>query len=265
MDAPALATFDRARFRGALRTRWIGHELIARAAVDSTNDVVWEALAAGAPDGTVAVADAQVKGRGREGRTWHTAPGMGVAMSVLLRPGCERHALSVLPLAAGLALLGAFERLGAHGALKWPNDVLLSGRKVSGILCESRRGPDGDDAVVVGCGINVFQTAADFPPAVRDLATSLALEGVAADRETVAAEVLNAFEPLWTLLDQAGTAAIVEAWRARAAFWGRPLTVRTPAGEVSGIARSLADDGALLLETSGGATVRVVAGDVDPR
>lgn len=261
----ATPTFDRARFRAALATRWIGHELIARAEVASTNDVAWDALAEGAPDGTVVVADAQVQGRGREGRVWHTAPGMGVAMSVLLRPGCERHTLTVLPLAAGLALARAFESLGAAGQLKWPNDVLLSGRKVSGILGESRRGPDGDDAIVLGCGINVHQRAEDFPEAVRGLATSLALEGVATDRETVAARFLNAFEPLWTELDEAGTAGILDAWRQRAAFWGRPLAVRTPSGEVSGVARTLAADGALILETPAGEQVRVVAGDVVPR
>jgi BirA family biotin operon repressor/biotin-[acetyl-CoA-carboxylase] ligase len=265
VDAPALATFDRTRFRAALATRWIGHELIARAAADSTNDIAWDALAAGAPDGTTVIADAQTRGRGREGRVWHTAPGLGLAMSVLLRPGCERHALTVLPLAAGLALARALDTLGARPELKWPNDVLLSGRKVSGILSESRRGPDGDDAVVVGCGVNVLQSRDDFPPGVRDLATSLALEGVTTDRETVAARLLNALEPLWTELDEAGTEAIVEAWRARATFWGRPLTVRTPAGEVTGTALGLAEDGALLLESKGGGTIRIVAGDVAPR
>lgn len=262
MADTSLPTFNRARFAIGLRTRFIGRELIVRASVDSTNDVAWDALAAGAPDGTTVVADAQVQGRGREGRTWYTAPGRGLAMSALLRAGCEREALVVLPLAAGLALAEAFDALGARATLKWPNDVMLSGRKVSGNLCESRRTPEGDDVVVVGIGVNVFQTSEEFPEPIRAQATSLAIEGVAADRETVAAAVLNAFEPLWTLLDASGAGGIVERWRARATFWGERRTVRTPAGEVAGVARGLDSDGALLLDLPDGTTTRVVAGDV---
>jgi BirA family biotin operon repressor/biotin-[acetyl-CoA-carboxylase] ligase len=255
-------TFDRARFAAALATRWLGRELIARHAVESTNDVVWDALAAGAPDGTVAVADLQTRGRGRDGRAWLTPAGLGLAMSALLRPGCERHTLTVLPLAAGLALARALEAAGAEPQLKWPNDALLRGRKVAGILCESRRGPDGDDAIVVGIGVNVFQSERDFPETLRPSATSLAIEGVRTDRESVAAAILNALEPLWTELDEAGPAGIVEAWRQRATFWGRTLTVRTPAGEVSGTAETLAEDGALVLVGADGAPLRIVAGDV---
>lgn len=255
-------TFDRVRFAAALTTRRLGRELIARGTVESTNDVVWDALAAGAPDGIVAVADLQTRGRGRDGRNWLTPQGLGLAMSLLLRPGCERHTLTVLPLAAGLAVARALEAAGADARLKWPNDVLIGPRKVAGILSESRRGPEGDDAIVVGIGVNVLQRESDFPEALRSLATSLAVEGVHTDRETVAAAILDAFEPLWTELDEAGPAGIVEAWRRRATFWGRPLTVRTPAGEITGTARTLAEDGALVLAGADGAPLRVVAGDV---
>lgn len=259
---PEAPTFDRARFAAALTTRWLGRELIARRAVESTNDVVWDALAAGAPDGIVAVADLQTRGRGRDGRAWHTPEGLGLAMSMLLRPGCERHTLTVLPLAAGLALVRALDGAGADAGLKWPNDALIGGRKVAGILCESRRGPDGDDAIVVGIGVNVLQRETDFPEDLRATATSLAIEGVRTNRETIAAAILDAFEPLWTELDEAGPAGILEAWRRRATFWGRPLTVRTPAGEVSGTARTLGEDGSLVLTGADGASLRVVAGDV---
>lgn len=257
-----MPTFDRARFHAALTTHRLGREVIARASVESTNDVAWDALAAGAAEGTVVVADLQTRGRGREGRVWHTPAGLGLAMSVLLVPGCERHTLTVLPLAVGLALARALARAGAAPQLKWPNDVLIGGRKASGVLCESRRGPDGDDAIVTGIGVNVLQRPEDFPEDVRGIATSLAIEGVRTDRETLAAWILDALEPLWTELDQAGPAGIVEAWRGQATFWGRRLTVRTPAGEVSGTAQTLAEDGALVLVGEGGATVRVVAGDV---
>ena len=259
-------TFDRARFAARLGTRRLGRTLIARAQVESTNDAAWEALAAGAPEGTVVVADAQTRGRGRAGRSWHLAEGKGLALSALLGLGCDMREAGVLPLAAGLALARGLERLGVHAELKWPNDLLLSGRKLSGILCEARRATDAGvpaDAVVIGAGVNVAETRSDFPPRIRDVSTSLALEGFALDREGVAAEFLNALEPLWETLEDGGREPVIEAWRRRAEFWGRPVTVRTPAGALSGIARGLEPDGALVLALEAGGEVAVHAGDLE--
>ena len=273
------STFDRVRFGSRLATRRLGRSLVARAEVGSTNDETWEACAAGAPDGTVVVADAQTRGRGRAGRSWHTAPGRALALSVLLQPGADRRPLALLPLAAGLALTQALETLGADPALKWPNDVLLQGRKVAGVLCEGRRVPyapgpaagvarPGDppparEAAVVGVGVNVTQSAADFPAEIAETATSLALAGVATDRESVAAAFLDALEPLWLDLLAGGRGSLLADWSARADFWGRPVAVRTPAGEVRGTARALDPDGALVLELADGSATTVRAGDLD--
>jgi BirA family biotin operon repressor/biotin-[acetyl-CoA-carboxylase] ligase len=242
--------------------------LVARAEAGSTNDEAWDALAAGAPDGTAVVADAQTRGRGRAGRAWHTTPERGLALSLLLHAGCERGVLALLPLAAGLAAARALERLGAQPELKWPNDVLLDGRKVAGILCEVRRllaaaGGAGDFAVV-GVGVNVAQVAGEFPPGIAETATSLALAGVATDREEVAAGFLNALEPLWDELQEGGPDGLLAAWSERARCWGRTVTVRTPAGEVRGVARSLAPDGALILTREDGSETVVRAGDLEP-
>jgi len=259
-------TFDRARFRARLTTRRLGATLIARAESGSTNDVAWDALATGTPDGTVVVADVQSAGRGRAGRAWATAPGKGLALSVVLHPGCERRQMSLLPLIAGLALARGLETLGARAELKWPNDLLLAGRKVSGILAESRSSGSADsiDRAVIGVGVNVSQVPADFPPELATLATSLAIEGVTTTREDVAAGFLNALEPLWTDLQEGGRDAVLDAWRARADFWGRTLRVHTPAGVREGIARDLDDSGGLVLEPAGGERLTVVAGDVEP-
>lgn len=261
------STFDRARFGARLGTRRLGHTLLARATVGSTNDEAWEAFAVGAPDGTVVVADVQTQGRGRAGRSWHTTPGRGLALSVLLRQGCDRRQLGLLPLAAGLAVARALETLGARPALKWPNDVLLGGRKVCGVLCESRRQPAAAggtvEAAVVGVGLNVSQGAADFPAELAGTATSLALEGIAADRERVAAAFLDALEPLWIELQEGSRARLLEAWSARAAFWGRPVAVRGPAGEVRGTALRLDGDGALVLAREDGSQAVVLAGDLE--
>ena len=258
------ATFDRPRFLARLTTRRLGRTLIARARVESTNDVAWEALADGLPDGTTVVADEQTRGRGREGRAWHTAPGQGLALSVALHPGCEREGFGFLPLVAGLALARALDRLGLRARLKWPNDVLWEGKKLAGVLCESRRLATGDDAVVIGVGVNVGQRESDFPPELATLATSLALAGVATDRETVAAELLDSLEPLWDEVEEGGRERVLGAWTERAGGWGDTVTVRTPTGPVTGRARDLDPSGALRLELADGRTVTVWAGDLEP-
>jgi BirA family biotin operon repressor/biotin-[acetyl-CoA-carboxylase] ligase len=259
-------TFDRVGFARPLTTRKLGRVLIARARVGSTNDAAWDALAQGAPEGAVVVADDQERGRGREGRGWHTAPGKGLALSLILHSGCERDALAALPLAVGLALTRALRRLGCRTRLKWPNDVLAGERKLAGVLCETRRLPAGapaGDAVVVGVGINVRQQQDDFPSELRAQATSLAMEGCRASRERVAAAFLNELEPLWNELQEDGPSRVVAAWKNDSDLWGRSVTVRTPAGPVVGIARDLDARGALVLERDDGATITVLAGDLE--
>jgi BirA family biotin operon repressor/biotin-[acetyl-CoA-carboxylase] ligase len=258
----AESRFDRAAFTQRLRTRRLGRTLIARAEAGSTNDVAWEALAQGAGEGVTVIADRQTLGRGREGRRWHQAPGRGLAMSVGLLRGCGPAAAGILPLGVGLALSRALERLGVATRLKWPNDLLAGVRKISGILCESRRVPLGD-AVVIGVGVNVAEQLDDFPAELRPSATSLAMEGCRVSREVVAAEVLNELEPLWRALEEGGEASILAAWRARAAFWGQPVTVRTPSGPLQGIARDLDASGGLILRLEGGREVTALAGDLE--
>jgi BirA family biotin operon repressor/biotin-[acetyl-CoA-carboxylase] ligase len=241
----------------------MGRTLVARAETPSTNDLAWEALAGGVPDGTAVVADAQPAGRGREGRVWHLAPGKGLALSLVLHQDCDRGQGGTLPLVAGLALARALERLGLIATLKWPNDLMVGARKLAGVLCESRRLPSGSDAAVIGVGVNVTQQQDDFPPALHGLATSLAMEGCRTTRETVASGFLNALEPLWVEHQEGGRAAVLEAWRRRAGYWGRVVTVRTPAGPVSGIARDLSPEGGLVLRLESGREVVALAGDLE--
>jgi BirA family biotin operon repressor/biotin-[acetyl-CoA-carboxylase] ligase len=257
-------SFDRVAFNERLRTQRLGRTLLVRAETASTNDDAWDAALAGVPDGAVVVADDQTRGRGRGDRVWHQAPGRGLALSVVLHAGCDRAGLSTAPLVAGLALVRALDACGVATDLKWPNDVLARGKKLAGILCETRRDADGEDVVVIGAGVNVLQSRDEFPDELRERATSVALEGGVASREAVAAGFLDALEPLWDEHQEGDAAAALEAWRARARFWGERVTVRTPAGEVTGVAYGLAADGGLLLRTDSGAEVTIVTGDVVP-
>src|SRR5437867_2561363 len=250
-------------FQRALRAQRLGHPLFTRAEVDSTNDVAWELAQQGADEGACVVADHQTRGRGRQGRAWHTAPGKGLALSVLLHPGCDAATLGTAPLVAGLAIARGLHALGFDGRLKWPNDLLAGTRKISGILAESRRNAEGTDVVILGVGVNVSQTEVDFPSELRGLATSLALEGRVVAREAVAAAFLNALEPLWDEHQEGDRNEVLDLWRAKAGFWGRPVTVRTPAGEIEGIARDLDPSGALVIETTDGRRTTVFAGDLE--
>ena len=259
----AEALFDRAAFDARLATRRLGRTLLVRAETGSTNDDAFDAYGEGAPEGTVVVAESQTRGRGRAGRRWHQVPGRGLSLSLLLVRGCDPRAPGALPLAAGLALARALERLGVEARLEWPNDLLLGERKLAGILAESRASADGEPLVVVGVGVNVSHRPADFPPEIAPLATSLAIAGHAVAREAVAAEFLNAFEPLWTELEEGGSAGVLAAWSARASFWGHPVTVRAPGGDLTGLARGLDPAGGLVLRLESGAETTVLAGDLE--
>jgi BirA family biotin operon repressor/biotin-[acetyl-CoA-carboxylase] ligase len=212
------------------------------------------------------VADHQTRGRGRDGRIWHTAPGQGLALSILLTELPAGDTLPLLPLAAGLALARALDGTGAGVELKWPNDLLIGGGKVAGILCEGRTGGSGERAAVIGVGVNVTQRAHDFPVELEHATpppTSLALHGVTTRRETVAAGFLGALEPLLESLIDRGAAPLLDAWRARARFWGQPVVVRTPQGPVAGIAESLDERGGLVIARPDGGRVHVMAGDLE--
>jgi BirA family biotin operon repressor/biotin-[acetyl-CoA-carboxylase] ligase len=258
------AHFDRARFAARLTTRRLGRALLVRDETGSTNDDAFDALCGGMPDGVTVVAGAQVLGRGRAGRSWSQVPGLGLAMSFALHPGCDARHAGLVPLAAAVAVARAAAAAGARPRIKWPNDVLADGRKLAGVLCEMRRAPAGGDVVVVGTGVNVAHAEADFPAELRGRATSHALAGAPAAIEDVAADVLNVFEPLWAALREGDPGVVRDAWSGLAAFWGEPVTVHTPSGPVSGVAQRLDEAGALVLRLESGAEVAVLAGDLEP-
>jgi BirA family transcriptional regulator, biotin operon repressor / biotin---[acetyl-CoA-carboxylase] ligase len=261
----AEATFDRGAFTAALTTRALGRTLVVRAEAGSTNDLAWEGLAQGLPLGSAFVADVQTRGRGREGRSWLAPAGRGLLLSLVVPLGCTADAAGLMPLIAGLALAEALDRCGAPVQLKWPNDVLCEGRKLAGILCEARAAADDERVIVVGAGVNVTQTAADFPESLRARATSLAIEGVSTPRERVAAEFLNGLAPLLDEFEERGGAERArERYRHRAGFWGQVVSVRSAGRVLQGVARDLDRGGGLILRLDDGRDMVAVAGDVDP-
>lgn len=163
--------------------------------VDSTNDYLKRIAVEGAPHGTVVLSDHQTGGHGRRGRSFLSPPGVGLYLSILLRPACPPIQLMHLTCAAGVAMCDAIEEsVGFRPGIKWTNDIVCGKRKLGGILTELRLSPRGlVDYAIVGIGINCSQTLQDFPPEIREVAGSLSMvTGQAVDRFRVAAAELNA-------------------------------------------------------------------------
>jgi BirA family biotin operon repressor/biotin-[acetyl-CoA-carboxylase] ligase len=229
--------------------------------VDSTQAVAFALAADGAADGTVVVADSQTAGRGRRGRRWVDEPGASLLVSIVLRPRLEPARLPGLSLAAGVAVAEALTRAaGLSPRLKWPNDVLVGGRKIAGILLESRAsgvGEGGRVTVVLGIGINLAQRL--FPVELGQRATSVWLaSGRGVDREVLLAALLDAVGEWRRRLEYRGFAAVRTRWRELSDTLGRSVTV----DGVSGVAVDVDVDGALVVNDAEGRRHRVVAGDV---
>lgn len=253
--------------------------------VDSTQAAAFALAEQGAPEGTVVAADHQSAGRGRRGRPWHAEPGESLLVSIVLRPRRPVAALPVLSLVAAVAVAEALAAAGVRARVKWPNDVLAGGRKIAGILLETRLNAGGGEweredpgragapqglspgaagasprsaspVLILGIGVNIAQRA--FPPDLAGRATSVALEtGRPADREALLAALLDAFDRWRGRLEREGVGPVRERWLALAETIGRTVTV----DGVTGVAEDLDGDGALLIR-DGAALRRVVAGEV---
>ncbi|MFZ5861625.1 MAG: biotin--[acetyl-CoA-carboxylase] ligase [Nitrospirota bacterium] len=223
--------------------------------VPSTNTLALDLAAQDAPEWTALLADSQTNGRGRAGREWRTPHGTALAISIIVRPRVAADARPWVGLAAALATRDAIEHVtGMSGLVKWPNDVLISGRKVAGILLETRHGAvsDAASAVVIGIGVNVNNRAAAFPESFRDTATSLLdASGTVTDRQRLAAAILNEVHQVSGELPH-GIETLRARWRSASATFGAMVAVSTPGGLVEGIDHGLDPQGRLIVRTRDG-------------
>lgn len=229
--------------------------------LDNTNDEAKRRAARGAPDGTIILARRQTAGRGRRGRSWESPEG-NLYASLLLRPDYDAQEAAQLSFVTALAvattvraILPAEKRV----ALKWPNDVLVEGRKISGILLESAPGGGHLDWVIIGCGINITT----HPELARGRATSLMAEGASPlTPETLLANLVLALHGGIARWQTNGFAPVREAWLASAHGIGRPIEVRLPGETLRGTFAALDESGALKLELAGGGQRLVTGGEV---
>jgi len=220
---------------------------------DSTNRVAREWAQAGAPEGALVVADYQTAGRGRFDRKWFAPPGECLLFSLILRPDCGQEYLGLINLAAAVALCRSLAGEGIAARIKWPNDVMIAGRKAAGLLSETTpSGALGEPAVILGLGLNVAVTS--FPPEIGGSATSLALEGQIIERQNI----LEAFlRELKTLYEQF-PGGVVEAYRPLCDTLGANIQIQIGDVAISDKALNIDRFGALVLATHGA----VQTGDV---
>ncbi|RUS48207.1 biotin--[acetyl-CoA-carboxylase] ligase [Cohnella sp. AR92] len=249
-----------------LRTRSFGRNVRVHEVVASTQDEMRLLAEQGAPEGTLVIAEQQNQGRGRMGRHWVSPPGKGIWMSLLLRPNVPLLQTPQLTLLAAVALNRAIGRVtGLDIGIKWPNDLLIDGRKITGILLESATEDERIRYVVVGMGVSVNLEASDYPEEVAAKAISLRMaSGRVLDRVELIAEILQEFEELYDVYNSQGFEPIRLLWEARSVNLHKPTVLTTASGQIEGIPRGISETGALLLETEDGRMQTVYSAEINP-
>ena len=247
-----------------IHTKWAGKTVHFARETDSTNVWIKRLAKEGASEGTLALAEFQSAGRGRLGRSWEVPEGTSVMMSILLRPKFEPQYAPTLTLVMGLAVAKAVKNLGFDVSIKWPNDVVVSHKKICGILTEMGVRDGKIDYAVIGVGINV--NIREFPEEMADKATSLYLEsGKEFDRSQIPGLVMEAFEEYYEkFAATCDLSGLKEEYESILANYNQP--VRVLAKEpYEGVARGITDGGELLVEKTDGTIVAVSAGEVSVR
>ena len=251
--------------RSRLHTSQIGKSLYHFYTVDSTNAFALRLLEHGykVADGTVIIAESQTAGRGRLGRSWHSERESGLYLSMVLYPKAPPSLAPLLTLATTIAVHNAIERAAQLDAdIKWPNDLLIGGRKICGILAEMQGEVDRIKMMIIGVGVNVNHES--FPDDIADRATSLRIaSGRAQSRIEILVDFLEEFEALYMTFERDGPRAIIDEWTRLSSFAnGRKIEIDDGVRRIAGITRGLNPLGALRVEQSDGRTEEVYSGDV---
>ena len=254
-DLSSLAVF--AGLRSDFWKKIIRHE-----SINSTNEF---ALSLRGPEsGTVIIADSQARGRGRRGRVWISPPGSNIYMSAVLKPEIAVRDVAFLTVAAALACAFALRsKTGLNVNIKWPNDLMVSGKKIGGILTELRSGQDKINFAVIGIGINVNSRDEDFPGALVNIATSIKeVTGKYFSRSGIIAEILNELERWYKKLMGDGRFLLLEEWKRLSCTIGKEVRVTLCNEVIAGFAEDIDEEGMLVLKLASGERRRISAGDL---
>jgi BirA family transcriptional regulator, biotin operon repressor / biotin---[acetyl-CoA-carboxylase] ligase len=242
----------------------IGRDIRVFEQTTSTNDVIEKLARDGVKEGVVVFAESQTKGRGRLGRKWISPAHKGLWFSILLRPDLRPQEATQLTVASATALRRAIQNeTGLKPEIKWPNDVLIGGKKVAGILTELSAEVDRVKHIILGIGVDVNLDAGELPMELRKTATSLKIEtGEMISRAELAVAILRALDEDYARICAGKFAAVADEWEAHCATIGKNVTVHIGDRKIRGRAESLDDDGALLIRTEHGHLERIIGGDV---
>jgi BirA family biotin operon repressor/biotin-[acetyl-CoA-carboxylase] ligase len=248
-----------------LKTKSLGQVLRIYDEVDSTQNIAHDLVRQGAAEGTLILAEQQTAGRGRMGRAWHSPKSKGIWMSLILKPKISLQFTPHLTLLTAVALCRALQPYVPHKVgIKWPNDLLIRERKVSGILLESSAEDVRLNYVIAGIGVSANLTEEDFPEELRDKATSLFIEsGQLVDREQLICSFLEQIEALLELYIQQGFAPIRTLWEALSITLNQSIRVQTADGWIEGVAKSINEMGALMVSPHDGQTLKLYSGDIE--
>ncbi len=245
----------------------IGSQLIHFDEIDSTNNYAKKIGNEGCPHGTVVIAERQTSGRGRVGREWKSDNSQGLWFSIVLRPVLVPEEVQIVTLAASVAVVeGIRDGLGIDCGIKWPNDIILEGCKLAGILTELSAEPGHVNYVVVGIGMNVNQDQGCFEDEIKGKATSLKIHtGEAVSRVKLLGCILTRFEEVYGIMLQGGAGELIERWERYSVTIGREVRVLFREKEYIGTARSIAKDGRLIVKCTDGEVREISAGEVQVR
>lgn len=249
------------------KTKIIGRDIRVFEETTSTNDVIEKLARDQVKEGVVVFAESQSKGRGRLGRKWISPPRKGLWFSVLLRPNLRPQEATQLTVASATALRRALEASARiKPKIKWPNDILIDGKKVAGILTELSAELDRVKHIILGIGVDVNLNASEFPAELRKLATSLKIEaGRTISRAELAVAILRELDEEYARVNAGEFESIAHEWEEHCGTIGQEVTIQVGERRIHGRAESLDDDGALLVRTEHGHLERIIGGDVTTR
>lgn len=266
LSAPLSAALDITDVRARLSAKRLGTRFHYFAELDSTNTRARELAESGAAEGEIVIAESQTQGRGRLGRRWESPPLSNLYLSIVLRPGLPPKHAPQITLAAAVALVetvGSF--LPRPPVIKWPNDILIDGKKLAGILTEAACDTECVQYVILGIGLNLNYRAETMPQTLRQRATSMAdRAGENLSRETVLVRLIHDLDRCYGELEESGFAALRPRWETHFGLRGRRVRVELGDQTIIGRAQGIDHEGALIVETDDEQRRSIIAGDVIP-
>lgn len=258
-------TLEPLTIQTGLKTKHIGQNIEYVESCSSTQIIAHKLAQEGAPGGTVVLTETQTAGRGRMARKWDSAAGKGVWMSVILRPDVVPQKAPQFTLVTAVAVVRAIEEVTKlQPKIKWPNDILLNGKKCTGILTELQSDADGIQALIIGIGLNINQEKTDFDPEIQAIATSLKMEsGDTVSRQKLVQSLLYYLEIYTQMYIEEGFGLLKVMWESYSTTIGHPIRARMTNQTLEGIAEGITEDGVLQLRTADGKLHGIYSADIE--